>query len=58
MKRDTGKKIVLWAAMLMLVAMAGQTMAAIVRGPYLQNGTTDGVTIMWRTSSGVSSKVW
>ncbi len=30
----------------------------IVRGPYLQNGTTDGVTIMWRTAASVSSKVW
>ncbi len=32
--------------------------ANIVRGPYLQNGTADGVTIMWRTNANVSSKVW
>ncbi|MCH7559101.1 MAG: metallophosphoesterase [Planctomycetes bacterium] len=30
----------------------------IVRGPYLQNGTPNSVTIMWRTSENASSKVW
>ncbi len=30
----------------------------VVRGPYLQNGTPNSVTIMWRTSENTSSKVW
>ncbi len=30
----------------------------IIRGPYLQNGTPNSVTIMWRTSENTSSKVW
>ncbi|MCH7918053.1 MAG: metallophosphoesterase family protein [Planctomycetes bacterium] len=30
----------------------------IVRSPYLQNGTPDGVTIMWRTDENATSKVW
>ncbi len=58
MKRDGRARIVLCSTVLVLVVMAGQTMAAIVRGPYLQNGTSEGVTIMWRTSSNESSKVW
>ncbi len=30
----------------------------IVRGPYLQNGTPDSVTIMWRTNENATGKVW
>ncbi|MCK5659698.1 MAG: hypothetical protein KAH96_07460 [Alphaproteobacteria bacterium] len=32
--------------------------ADIVRGPYLQNATPNGVTIKWRTSVNETSKVW
>lgn len=31
---------------------------SVVRGPYLQSATTDGITIMWRTSTNTNSKVW
>ena len=43
---------------LSLTASSEEIVTDIVRGPYLQNGTTDGVTIMWRTSTNESSKVW
>ncbi len=44
-----------WLLIVMVLPAGAQT---IVRGPYLQNGTTEGVTIMWRTSVNSSSKVW
>ena len=44
-----------WLLIVMVLPAGAQT---IVRGPYLQNGTTEGVTIMWRTSVNTSSKVW
>ena len=30
----------------------------VVRGPYLQNGATDGVSIMWRTDTSTVGRVW
>ncbi len=30
----------------------------VVRGPYLQNGATDGVSIMWRTDTPTVGRVW
>ncbi len=49
MKKDTGRKIVLWAAVLLLVAMAGQTMAAMKKGPYLiYPGNNTEMTVLWQ----------
>ncbi len=30
----------------------------VVRGPYLQNGATDGISIMWRTDTSTVGRVW
>ncbi len=37
--------------------LIGLTNAALTRGPYLQNGTKDSVTLRWRTDANTNSKV-
>ncbi len=37
--------------------LTGQTAASLSRGPYLQNGSMDSMTIRWRTDAATNSKV-
>ena len=49
------------AALLILLPFAGAGPASaqtVVRGPYLQMGTSTGVVVRWRTSSATDGKVW
>ncbi len=38
--------------------LTGQTTLRTIRGPYLQNGTSDGVSVHWRTNAPVDGRVW
>jgi hypothetical protein len=42
----------------LLSAETVMAVPSIVRGPYLQNGTPDAVTIRWRTNEATTSKLW
>ena len=58
MERDTGRKIVLWAAVLVLVAMAGQTMAAVKKGPYLiYPGNNTEMMVLWQLDGPASHEL-
>ncbi|MFT5857404.1 MAG: hypothetical protein ACI8XO_004665, partial [Verrucomicrobiales bacterium] len=39
-------------------ATTGAGSATVLRGPYLQNGKPDGVSIMWRTDNFTDGRVW
>ncbi len=59
MKGKDKSLIFLFVVSLLFAFAVGAVRAVgVIRGPYLQNGAEDGVTIMWRTDQSVSSQVW
>jgi len=58
MKRIHAFLLVTFAIIFGLLDATTVCAADIVRGPYLQNATPNGVTIKWRTDVNETSKVW
>ena len=51
------RKLFVIVAILMIIPFSSHALE-IIKGPYLQNVTQDGITIMWETDKPSSSEVW
>ncbi|MGK0190268.1 MAG: hypothetical protein ACI9R3_006091 [Verrucomicrobiales bacterium] len=60
MKTHTHRHSIRWFLHFLVVLLCanGANAQSVLRGPYLQNGTPDGVSIMWRTDVVTNGRVW